>query len=278
MSQAGRVALVVAVLALAAGPAAAKSISISITPQVELDGETLTAKVAVRNGGDEAAHSVSVALFFRDQQARGEIRPQLGPSQALDATLSLPVGEIEAGRWPFRVAVDYTDANQYPFQALHAGLLTIGNPAPAKVAVAEVKAGTLTTTGTLGIRVKNLAAVARTATVRVAAPEGIEVTSPPVEVTLAPWGEAQVRHELTNRTALAGSRYPLFVTVEYDEEDGLHQAVIGQGVVDIRERQSFFETWRIAFWVGAGLFVVAWLGYLLWRATAPRQRRAETRP
>jgi hypothetical protein len=146
------------------------------------------------------------------------------------------------------------------------------------VAVAEAKAGPLTSTGTLRIRVKNLAGVARNATVRSAAPEGIEVTSPPADVTLAPWGEAEVVQALANRTALAGSRYPLFVTVEYDEDEGLHQAVIGQGMVEIRDRQSFFETWRIAFWVGAGLFVLAWLGFLLWRATAPRQRRAETRP
>jgi hypothetical protein len=175
------------------------------------------------------------------------------------------------------VAIDYTDANQYPFQALHAGLVTVGNPPPAKLAVAEVKGGALASTGALRIRLKNLAGVERKVRVTVAAPEGIEVTTPPVEVSVAAWGEAQVTHDLVNRTALAGSRYPLFVAVEYDDQ-GVHQAVIGQGVVDIQAQQSFFDRWRTAFWIGAAAFVLVWLGFLVWRATAPRHRRAETRP
>jgi len=277
MSQAGRVArFVVTLLAVAAGPAAAKSISIAITPRVELQGDAVVAQVGVKNGGDEAAQSVSASFFFRDQQARGEIHPELGPQQAMEARLSIPAAGLPTGRWPYRVAIDYTDANQYPFQALHAGILTVGTPPLAKVAIPSVNAPALSSTGRLRIHLKNLAGVARTATVRGTAPEGIEVSTPPAEVALAPWGETDVDHGLINRTALAGSRYPVFVTVEYEDE-GVHQAVIGQGMVEIRASQSFFETWRVAFWIGAALFVLVWLGILVWRLTAPRQRRAETR-
>ena len=277
MSQAGRVArFLVALVAVAAGPAAAKSISISITPRVELQNDAVVAHVGVKNGGDEAAQSVGASLFFRDQQARGEIRPELAPQQAMEATLSIPAAGLQTGRWPYRIAIDYTDANQYPFQALHVGILTVGTPPLAKVAIPSVNAPGLSSTATLRVHVKNLAGVARIATVAATAPEGIEIATPPAGITLAPWGEADVDHRLVNRTALAGSRYPVFVTVEY-EEDGVHQAVIGQGLVDIRTSQSFFETWKVAFWIGAGVFVLVWLGILVWRLTAPRQRRAETR-
>lgn len=277
MSQAGRVArFIVALVAVTAGPAAAKSISISITPRVELQNDAVVAQVGVKNGGDEAAQSVGAAFFFKDQQVRGEIRPELGPAQAMEATLSIPAPGLQTGRWPYRVAIDYTDANQYPFQALHVGILTVGTPPLSKVAIPSVNAPALSSTGTLRVHLKNLAGVARKATVSGIAPEGIEITTPPAEVALAPWGEADVNHSLVNRTALAGSRYPVFVTVEYEEE-GVHLAVIGQGMVDIRASQSFFETWRVAFWIGAVVFVVLWLGILVWRLTAPRQRRAETR-
>ena len=277
MSQAGRVArFLVVLLAVAAGSAAAKSISISITPRVELQNDAVVAQVGVKNGGDEAALSVSASLFFRDQQVRGQVRPELAPQQAMDVTLSIPAAGLQTGRWPYRVAIDYTDANQYPFQALHAGILTVGTPPLSKVAIPSVNAPPLSSTGRLRVHLKNLAGVARTATVRGAAPEGIEITTPPAEVALAPWGEADVEHGLVNRTALAGSRYPIFVTVEY-EEDGVHQAIIGQGMVEIRASQSFFETWKVAFWIGAAVFVLIWLGILAWRLTAPRQRRAETR-
>jgi hypothetical protein len=262
---------------LLSAPAWGKNISISIKPAVELRDQALTARIGIRNGGDEAAQSVTAVLVFRGQQARGETRNELAPQEGMEPTLSLPAGELGPGRWPFRIAVDYTDANQYPFQALHSGLVTVGSPPPAKLAVAEVKADPLSGSSPLRVRMKNLAGVERAATVSVAVPEGIEASSPPQQVTIAPWQEAKVEATLINRTALAGSRYPVFVTVEYDD-DGIHQAIVAQGLVEIHGQQSFFETWRTAFWVGAAVFVLAWLGFLLWRATTPRHRRAETRP
>ena len=150
-----------------AGPAAAGSISISIQPVVELREGALSAQVKVSNVGDEAAQSVAAVLVFGEHKARGEIHPSLAPGAAMDATLSLPVGDLGTGRWPYQVAVDYTDANQYPFQAIHLGLVTLGSPPPAKMAVSEVKADPLSNAGTLRIRLKNLAGVVRQASLSV---------------------------------------------------------------------------------------------------------------
>src|SRR5881397_2065888 len=142
-----------------AGPAAAGSISISILPVVELREGALSAQVKVSNVGDEAAQSVAAVLVFGEHKARGEIHPSLAPGAAMDATLSLAVGDLGTGRWPYQVAVDYTDTNQYPFQAIHLGLITVGSPPPVRMAVSEVKADPLSNAGTLLIRLKNLAGV-----------------------------------------------------------------------------------------------------------------------
>jgi hypothetical protein len=45
-----------------------------------------------------------------------------------------------------------------------------------------------------------------------------------------------------NRTALAGSRYPLFVAAEYDDGE-THHAVVAQGVVSIISPRAFVSTW-----------------------------------
>src|SRR5882724_2350846 len=164
-----------------AGPAAAGSISISILPVVEVREGALSAQVKVSNVGDEAAQSVAAAM---------------------DATLSLPVGDLGTGRWPYQVAVDYTDANQYPFQAIHLGLITVGSPPPAKMAVSEVKADPLSNAGTLRIRLKNLAGVVRQVSLSVVTPEGVEVTTPAQDVKLAAWEERSVSVPIVNRTAL----------------------------------------------------------------------------
>src|SRR5213592_638748 len=257
------------------GPAAAGSISISIAPVVEPREGALSAQVKVSNVGDEAAQSVAAVLVFGEHKARGEIHPSLAPGASMDAALSLPVGELGTGRWPYQIAVDYTDANQYPFQAIHAGLVTVGSPPPARVAVAELKADPLSSSGTLRIRVKNLAGVVRQASVSVVAPEGIEVTAPAQDAKLAAWEERTVSVPIVNRTALVGSRYPVFAEVQYDE-DGVHQAVIGQGMVAIEAAHSFLEKWRLWFEIVAGVLVAAWLGVLLWRAITSQSRRAET--
>ena len=268
-------AAIVLVASLLAGTAAAKNISISISPTVELQNDALSVRVRVTNSGDEAAHSVVPVVRFGEHEARGTVREALGPNESLEQTLSLPVGQLGAGRWPYQLAIDYADANQYPFQALHVGLLTTGNPAPAKAAVPEVQAGAVDKSGTARVKVKNLAPADRKATVTMIVPDGLEASKPTQELGLAGWEEKSVSFPLVNRTALAGSRYPVFVVVQYDDGDA-HQTVLSQGVVDILASQSFFQRSQNLLWVGAGALVLAWLGFVVWSATV-RPRRAQSR-
>lgn len=276
----GRVSrpLILALLiASGASPAAAGSISISIASTVAREDGQLTARVRISNSGDEAAQSVTPVLRFRGQRARGDVRPALEPKGSMEVSLGVPAGELGTGRWPYEVAVDYTDGNMYPFQALHVGVVPLGNPPPAKVAVPEITAGPIGGAGTVRIRVKNLAGVERQVTVGLLAPDGLEVTRPTQDVTLAAWGESAVSAPLVNRAALAGSRYPVFATVQYEDE-GVHQAIVSHSVVDIVAPQSFFKTWRTLLWSAAAGLLLLWLGFLAWQVTAQRARRAGSRP
>jgi hypothetical protein len=268
----------IGVVGLVAGllvPAVARagSISISISPAVELRDGLIAARVEVKNSGDEAAHTVAPILRFRGKEQRGPAREQLGPNESMSAELSLPAADLAQGRWPYGVAVDYTDANQYPFQALHMAWVTLGNPPPAKLSVAEVKAEPLASTGSLRVRLKNLAAAARQTSVHVVVPEGVEVTQPEQSLALAAWQEGSLSVSLVNRTALAGSRYPVFVTAEYDDE-GVHQAVIGQGMLEITNPRSFFQSQQQLLWIAAAVLIAAWLGFLGWQLGSGRLRRA----
>src|SRR5205814_5438589 len=132
-------------------------------------------RVKIGNAGDEAAQSVTPVLHFGEKETRGQTKQSLGPNESFDQSLSLPIGDLKPGRWPFRLTVDYTDANQYPFQALQVNAVLVGRPPLPKMSVPEVKAGSLATTGAVRVRLKNLAGVARTATVSVLVPEGLEV-------------------------------------------------------------------------------------------------------
>ena len=257
---------------LAARPAAAKNISITLSPTVEISAGTFTLRVKIGNQGDEAAQSVTPILHFQDGEARGQTRPSLGPNESFEEALTIPLGDIKPGRWPFRLTVDYTDANQYPFQALQVNAVVVGQPPTPKMSVPQVAADSLATTGTVRVRLKNLAGVARSAIVSLLVPEGLEVPDGVPPVPLAAWEEKTVSAKLVNRTALPGSRYPVYVTVEYDE-DGVHQAVIAQGVVEIIAAQSFLERQRSLLWIGAAVLGLLWVTMILWRVSARGRAR-----
>ena len=165
------------VAAATVGSARAGTISISITQSTRLDDGNLIADVKVSNSGDEAALSVTPILQFGDKAVRGTGIPSLGPNASHQETLTVPVGTLGEGRWPYRIAVDYTDQNQYPFQALFAQALVVGSPPAAKVAVPAITNTDIAGSGTLSVTVKNLAADPRTTRVNVLVPEGLEATS-----------------------------------------------------------------------------------------------------
>jgi hypothetical protein len=254
--------LVLAVLS--AQPAAAKNISIQMTPVPELRDGAFNVQLAVTNLGDEAAQSVVPTLRFRDKDVRGKGKPSLGPNETLSETLTVPAGDVGTGRWPYRVTVDYTDANQYPFQALHVPTITVGNPPPVKVAVRETKASQVGSSGTLTATLKNLEGAERTVAVQTLVPEGLEAPGAPSDVHLAAWEEKTITVPLTNRTALPGSRLPVFLTVQYDD-GGVHQGVVAQTVVEVVPQQAFFARQRNLLWGGVALLLLVWGGLVVAR-------------
>jgi len=260
---------------LTVAAARAGTISISITPDILYQDGKVTADVQAANSGDEPAHTVTAVLRLGDKEVRGPVNPSLPPSGTMHSELTLETAKLAPGQYPFQIAVDYTDANQYPFQALHVGLLNIGSTSPAKVTVRDVQAAPFASHGYARGVVKNLSGTAREAAVRAIAPEGIEVTEPVQTVQLPAWGEANVSLPLINRTALAASRLPVFVVVEYDEE-GVHHGIVGQGMVGILPPQSFFKEHQSVLIGGAIALVLGWGGVALW-LTLGRSRRAESR-
>ena len=163
----GAVTLLLAV-ALGAPPADAGSISLTMTPTATLADGILTVRLSVVNKGDEAAQSVVPTLVFQGRNVRGQGRSSLGPNETLEEPLTVAAGELGGGRFLYRVMIDYTDANQYAFQAVHESTIEVGSPPPppAKVVVLDITAPGLSTQGGFSVKVKNLTGTARNASVR----------------------------------------------------------------------------------------------------------------
>jgi hypothetical protein len=247
---------------LAATPVSAGTISIVLSQQGELRGSELAVDLTVENGGDEPARAITPRLRFGGREARGETRDLLVPGFPFEATVSLAAGDLGPGRWPYRLVVDYTDANQYPFQALQVATVEIGDAPPVKVAVPRFDAAQLVDSGALELQVKNLSAQPRSLQLELVAPEALEVTQGDRQLELAPWQERSASFQVTNRTALPGSRLPVFVTLEYSDGD-VHQALVAQSSVEIRAPGSAGAGGvgrRLAIALAAlGVLAVGWL-------------------
>jgi len=247
----------VLVLGLAA-VADAKTISITIGQRAELKGDSLVVKTTVGNTGDESAKAVATNLRVGDKAVKGKLHDDLAPNATFDEELTLATGTLGEGRWPYQIAVDYADANMYPFQALLVTTTVVGNPPPPKLTIPEIKVDPMSDSGSLSVKMKNLAAAERDVGYRVIVPEGLEATQPTGNLHLKGWGEDATTVTVVNRTALAGSRYPVFVAAEYDDGP-VHQAVVMQGIVEIVSPQNFWEKNQRLLIGGAVALVVLWL-------------------
>src|SRR4029453_10804672 len=155
--------------------------------------------------------------------------------------------------------------NQYPFEALLTQTLVVGNPPPAKVTVPAIRIEDVIGTGTLSVTVKTLTPDPRAVRVSVLVPEGLEATDAVRQVNLEGWKDATIEVPITSRTALVGSRYPVFVAAEYDDGP-VHQAVVAQGVVAVTAAESFLTRNRRLVTAVAGAVLLGWLAVVLSRA------------
>lgn len=254
-----RAALAGLLTCLTATQASAGTISLQIDHQVELRGAELRAVVTVKNGGDETAQGVTPVLRFRGAETRGATHATLPPGQQLEVSLAVPSAALTTGHWPYEVAVDYADTNHYPFQALLAATLSVGSPPLPKVQILPLDGAVLADDTELSVRVKNVSAAEHRILLNVRAAEAIEVTQVSSELELEPWQQLEVPVELTNRAALPGSRYPLFVTIEY-EDGSAHQTVIGQTSVEIRPAAAWLGSRGRRIWIGAAVFGLLFAG------------------
>lgn len=249
----------------------AGSIGLALTAPANLEGDSLSAALSVKNQGDEAAHSVSAVLHFDGHYTRGAGRSLLAPAETYKNTLQVATGNLGTGRWPYAVTVDYSDANQYPFQAVLVGILTVGNPPPAKVLIALDHEPSISDSGAdkdIALHVRNMSGTKLSATVRLLLPENIEIVQPAAPIEIAAWANVHISIPIVNRTALLGSVFPLTATLEYNDA-GIHHTAMAEDVLRVAKEKSLFSQARLLMTGTAVLLICGWLGFLALRRWRP---------
>ena len=186
----------------------------------------------------------------------------------MEVALEIPWAPPSPGQWPLTTTVDYADRNGYAFQALQVALVSAAAASPALLAVLKVEAGPVAGAARVDVRLKSLSEVARHARVQFFVPRGLEVDPPARSLEIGPWADAEVSAKILNRAALPGSRYPVFVTAEYDDEAG-HHSTLGSDVVEIVTAPV---TSRAYAWIAAAALMITWVAVLAYRRYARARR------
>ena len=69
---------------------------------------------------------------------------------------------------------------------------------------------------------------------------------------------------LVNRAALPGSRYPVFLSIEYDDGP-IHQTVVAHSTVEILAREDRPSRRGLSLWLGAGVLGLLFVALIVYR-------------
>jgi hypothetical protein len=257
------VAVALALLPSNPGEAATIAISTEVSASVTASGLSIALKIT--NSGDEPARSLVPSVTLAGSTpARVKEATDLGAGQHLDARLDVPWAGNRSGQWPITTVVEYADGNGYPLQAVQVSLLTLGAPTPSLVALIGVEAAPLTTSGRLNVRLKSLSPVAQNVQLRAVGPRSLEIAGPP-PFSLAPWADHETTIALTNRGVLPGSRVPVFVVAEYEDQDG-HHASLGHRMIEVSQPTAARAVTAPYYaFLAAVALVALWFGVYVWR-------------
>ena len=226
------------VMLLAAALANATYISISTTAKATVQNNTLSVLTNVSNLGDESAYNVQFITTANGNTQKSKIFDVVGIRQPVMATSVFNVSGLNPGRYPLIVRVDYADANQYPFSALTNSYYVIGNNVNSDI-VAQMDKVEISKGGKLVLKMMNLGDTAKKVSVSLFIPKELSTTEQARSVTIGPKSTESVSFDVVQFSALKGSTYVVFATVEYDENN-THFTSFAQSFVSIVEAKGVY--------------------------------------
>jgi len=267
-------AVTVLVLVLqAAAIAEAGTIALTTDVAATVTASGLLVSLKITNSGDEAARSLVPSVTLPgNPPSRVQEATNLGAGQSLEARLEVPWAGKRSGQWPITTVVDYADANGYPLQAVQVALLTLGAPTPSLMALVDVDAPSFATSGNIKVHLKSLSPAALRVELRAVGPRGLEVAGALAPLAFEPWADQESSISVTNRGVLPGSRVPVFVVAEYEDEDG-HHASVTHRLIEIKHPAAAVAVTAPYYaFVVAVVLVAVWSGVYVWRRRGAAKR------
>jgi len=228
---------------------------------VQTTGDQLHITVTLTNEGSAIAYNLQVHLELMGETLDSKLKPQLNPAGSGTFVFEKRAEEIKSGRYPLTVAVDFHDANQYPFSALSGMTFSIGPDVNSDLAVIG-KNIAMDNGGELSLNIKNMGAGEKKILTSLVLPKELSTPTPQISFLLGPRSRKDLDFEILNFSALPGADYPVFCYFEYDLEN-IHHTAVCTAVIKIIEKENLFRQYRW-LWMGfAGALILVLLTLII---------------
>jgi len=230
-------------------------ITIKTETALTVDRTDLKVRVNVVNEGDESAFNMQINVNENQRTQSSPIKQILPVKENYDFEATCNLARSKHGRYPLTIHVDYTDANQYPFTALTVTQYSFGSDTVSRI-FGSADNIRLTGQATLPLKLKNMDETSREVQVNLVVPKELSVQEKTRKVAIQPRSEVDSVFQLSNFSALPGSRYQAFFVLEYEDDDRHYSSVVPCFIhVDVSE--GFFKKYKWYIIAGSSvLFVI----------------------
>jgi hypothetical protein len=260
--------LAIAVLAVLPAEAFAQ-ISLAITTEVDSAKlPDLSVTISVTNSGRESAHRLRPSVQAGATKVTIPELPELKPGQSHQFTTTVQSEAAKAGTYPLFVTLGYADANGYNFSALATSSYSAREASSSDI-FGVLTAQPVSDEGELALKLKNGSLQPQQVTITAFVPAELTAQGLPASATLAPGAEQAWTGRITNFSALAGSRYPVFIAAEYESADRHYTSVVTT-MVDVVPRGTSFTVYR-NWLIGVGVILLLAAIRKMMRSRKPRK-------
>ena len=253
--------VIFSIVIFCATPSFAGVLKIKTQTTVQTTGDQLHITVTLTNEGTAIAYNLQVHLKLMGETLDSKLKPQLDPAGSGTFVFEKRAEGIKEGRYPLTVAVDFHDANQYPFSALSGMTFSIGPNVNSDLAVIG-KNIAMDNGGELSLNIKNIGAGEKKILASLVLPKELSTPTPQMSFLLGPRSQKDLDFEIRNFSALPGADYPVFCYFEYDLEN-IHHTAVCTAVIKIIEKENLFRQYRW-LWMGlAGALILVLLTLII---------------
>ena len=245
-------------------------ITLNTVLSCEVTPPEIKTTLIVENKGDETAYNLQARFKISEKEWLSKIYPKLEANKKIEIESIENFVPEKIGNYPLTAKVFFQDAAGYSFTSVLVTLLTYDEVTrPSLLGTIEDMA--ISDRGSLKLQMTNLAYDDLDIDIHVLTPDELSVEPREKQMTLAARAKEDFQFGLSNLSALTGATYPVWVVMEYEDEDK-HFTYLCSGSVSIEAKINIFETYWWAFLTLAVVLIGVFIGLNLKKRTTAQNQ------